>query len=438
MHLDADAGTFWIFEVDITKTFQNSVFKSSSQIIRQICLEARQPTNTLTYLIHLLKNGDAEAQMVLLGDAEESLKHLTDIWKNLNILYENNVFSGETVHLQATRTWELVRLSEVIRKASTVEHKLAELNQVQVTTNFDDIAHDIFLDESFLLAAITNCLFFALKQARRGSTILVRATTNATYNGGNTKSCRTVIHIQTPCESNSVDPVVVGALRHVSLQLWYFQTAEKMEKTESFTGSEIRLAIARGFCELYGGSLELEAVGCDEVVFTLTFVSGCALSTTLKACHVSTEPRLAESLESVPAATPKSLSRSILYVEDDLLMQKVVKTFIKTYSDYDVVIATTGAQAFQLIHGDSEFHAIILDNHLPGGQNGSEICLQLRQDHGIKCMIIAFSADDRAEADFLQNGANEFLLKGCVTAKHRLLEILEAKIESAELALNKR
>lgn len=108
--------------------------------------------------------------------------------------------------------------------------------------------------------------------------------------------------------------------------------------------------------------------------------------------------------------------QTVLAIEDDIAMQKLIKRILGD-SGYTVYIAATCAEGIKL----TELYTpdcIILDFHLPDGDAPS-VCSAIRLNKRIKTPpIIIFSSDPDAETSaYTECQANSFVLKGAESLK---------------------
>lgn len=101
----------------------------------------------------------------------------------------------------------------------------------------------------------------------------------------------------------------------------------------------------------------------------------------------------------------------ILYVEDNLDTQELVKIFLRPIADVDCSI---NAENILQLLAEKNFDLILLDINLPGRIDGTDAIKLIRRDERFKHIpIIAVTAyamiGDREK--FLQMGCNEYISK---------------------------
>ena len=93
--------------------------------------------------------------------------------------------------------------------------------------------------------------------------------------------------------------------------------------------------------------------------------------------------------------TQRHEPRSVLIIEDDLLIASQIEAAL-TEAGFNVVgVATTGEEAFELAAGHTPDLAIT-DVRLAGDGDGIDAALALFRSHGIRCILASAYSDDEA------------------------------------------
>ena len=91
------------------------------------------------------------------------------------------------------------------------------------------------------------------------------------------------------------------------------------------------------------------------------------------------------------------MTQTILVVDDDVQVRKLVKEMLQISNIEDVTLAADGENALQHLK-QSEFDFITLDLHMPG-INGIDLLVEMGKiKPDIRCVIISAVADDMMEA----------------------------------------
>lgn len=191
-----------------------------------------------------------------------------------------------------------------------------------------------------------------------------------------------------------------------------------MSSTRSYEGTGLGLAITRRFCDLLGGSIEVESYLGKGSTFSVRIPL---------VVHVA--PALSEPLtSSLPTPTPLPEFRerpSILVVDDDSAFLGLLTRTLEQ-AGYQVYTAANGSEAIiraRAIHP----MAITLDLQMPES-DGWSVLQTLQQDTVLREIpIIVISVLD-AKAETLSRGASDYLAKPLQRAK--LLAAVERIRES--------
>ncbi|CAN5694829.1 hypothetical protein BH11MYX3_BH11MYX3_20340 [soil metagenome] len=138
------------------------------------------------------------------------------------------------------------------------------------------------------------------------------------------------------------------------------------------------------------------------------------------------ETTFAEEIHGEPIPiTPRGGTESILIVEDEDLVRRIVEQVLVT-SGYRVCALATGADALDLLAtSDQRIDVVLTDMVMPGGVSGRDLAEQLRRTHpSIKVIYMSGYAGAsagvdlplRAGVDFLQKPFSPAALLACVRA----------------------
>ncbi|KZL09478.1 Response regulator PleD [Pseudovibrio axinellae] len=110
----------------------------------------------------------------------------------------------------------------------------------------------------------------------------------------------------------------------------------------------------------------------------------------------------------------RNLNTKVLIVDDSCHTLALLKKRLRLYC-LQVVTATTGEQALEILHQNPDIKLLIIDHLLPGA-TGFDIMMSIRRTRSFNTLaIIGISAteDPALTAKFLKSGANDFLNKAC-------------------------
>jgi two-component system, OmpR family, KDP operon response regulator KdpE len=105
----------------------------------------------------------------------------------------------------------------------------------------------------------------------------------------------------------------------------------------------------------------------------------------------------------------KTKGKCILIVDDEPPIQRILRRNL-TMSGYDVLVATNGEQALELVRLH-EPDLILLDLWLPGEIDGMSVCAQVRRWSQVPIIVVSARTDEKQKVQALDNGADDYLTK---------------------------
>jgi DNA-binding response OmpR family regulator len=105
----------------------------------------------------------------------------------------------------------------------------------------------------------------------------------------------------------------------------------------------------------------------------------------------------------------------ILMVDDDPSLVKMI-TFLLKDEGYDVISASTGTEALQILQ-QQWVDMVILDIMLPRGMDGFEICRRVRETNRVPIIMLSAKGSTEDRVRGLLEGADDYLPKPCEPAE---------------------
>jgi signal transduction histidine kinase/CheY-like chemotaxis protein len=187
--------------------------------------------------------------------------------------------------------------------------------------------------------------------------------------------------------------------------------------SRSFEGTGLGLTLSKRIIELMKGIITVESKVGVGSVFTIKFLASDDFP---MAEELKPEKELFIKKDDSKIDTTSLLS--ILYVEDDLINQNVVKLYLK--NNFLVETAKDGKTALQLIK-KKKFDIFLMDINLGGGMDGMEITKLIRkmpQYSETPIVAVTAYALESDKIKFLAGGCSHYLSKPF--EKHQLLDLI--------------
>jgi DNA-binding response OmpR family regulator len=102
-------------------------------------------------------------------------------------------------------------------------------------------------------------------------------------------------------------------------------------------------------------------------------------------------------------------------VDDDPSLVKMI-TFLLKDEGYDVISASTGTEALQILQ-QQWVDMVILDIMLPRGMDGFEICRRVRETNRVPIIMLSAKGSTEDRVRGLLDGADDYLPKPCEPAE---------------------
>ena len=109
----------------------------------------------------------------------------------------------------------------------------------------------------------------------------------------------------------------------------------------------------------------------------------------------------------------------LLVAEDDVFFQRLLAELLGP--DYEIVLACTGDEAWEILQRPDAPKLAILDWVMPG-MTGPEICRKVRADERLQSMYLLILTSKNSEADIvagLRAGADDYITKPPIAAELR-------------------
>lgn len=385
---------------------------SQTEFINRICHEIRNPLNGIYGNIDIL-NSEIQELYTLLQEPNRSIT-LTDsnsINTKINNLKDAVAAIKECAEHQKTITDEVLSLAKL--DANEIKFELEPCNPkeiiisvitmfkakclnkgIQIDYSFPTEHICVKLDPQRIKEILINLVSNSLKFTHAGYIKILLKITQATISD---------IALQF-----SVQDTGIG-INEAELATLFSKFKQASSSTYlEYGGSGLGLFITKKLVTLMGGHIEVESTKEQGTKFTFYLIAQRAIKNKFLSDIAS--PHVLEHSEPLAITSLQSMdSKYILIVEDNIINQKVLASFLKKL-DCIYKIAKNGAEAVKFAT-EAQFDLVLMDIQMPI-MNGIEATIKLRQ-MGFNKPIIGLSgnAQEQDKDDALTAGMNDYLVK---------------------------
>lgn len=355
------------------KNDAESANRAKSSFLANMSHELRTPMNAIIgYSEMLIEDAEDEGQVDFIPDLEKirnAGKHLLSLIND--VLDLSKVESGKIDLLV-----EQFSINDLVQDVENTVTGLVQKNNNKFTVNLDISIDNIDSDYLKLKQSLLNILSNAAKFTQQGEIEL---------NVRNDES-----NIRFEIKDNGIG-IAVDKIANLFEE---FTQADETT-TREYGGTGLGLAITKRFCQLMGGSIDVESTVGKGSSFTIDLP-----------IHTVVENSIEEE-EHITEADENDL-RPILVIEDDKNASDLIERIL-TKEGYRVITCNNGAQAVELAINHNPF-AITLDVMIPE-KDGWAVLMDLKTNEELKNIpVIMVSVLDNLELGFAL-GAKGYLTK---------------------------
>jgi two-component system KDP operon response regulator KdpE len=106
----------------------------------------------------------------------------------------------------------------------------------------------------------------------------------------------------------------------------------------------------------------------------------------------------------------RAKGKRILVVDDEIPIQRILRRNL-TAGGYEVLVAGDGAQAIEMVQMQQP-DLVLLDLYLPGGLNGLDVCIKIREiSPHVPVIVLSAVTEEKQKVRALDLGADDYLTK---------------------------
>jgi two-component system aerobic respiration control sensor histidine kinase ArcB len=386
-------------ELKIAKEGAEAANKAKTEFLATISHELRTPLNGIIGMAQILVN---QKLSVKLRD------HVQDIFEASNLLLSLVNDMLDFAKLEAGEMdvlAEPVDLKILVNETTDIMIYQAKSKGLDFVVDYaETVPYQVLTDSRAIKQILLNLLSNAIKFTEQGQIALQVSCIKKTENAAMLQITVTDSGIGIPADKMSL----------------IFERFKQLDSslTRRYGGTGLGLAITKQLVEKLGGEIGVET----------QLGKGSTFWVKLKFPLVKNNLAISQDKDQLIASTDAKQKNSpctarILLVEDNILNQKVAKTFLEDLG-CEVDLAESGRKVFELI--DRPYDLVFMDISLPD-ETGIEIAEKIRSAKGVNknVPIIALTAhvfDNEKEACF-KAGMNDILTKPIMY--EQLIEILQ-------------
>ncbi len=387
-------------EIELQKALERAeeMNRLKSNFLANMNHELRTPLNGILGFAGFLSEELNDPKYIEMASTIlSSGKRLSD---TLNLILDLSNVEAEKIEISC-KTLEVVEVIKNISKLF-VEAALQKKLDYHIIANEEKIYSE--LDEQLFQRVIYNLIDNAIKYTAKG-TIIVEIGKDQIN-----KKKEFFVKIKDTgigIPKNKID-IIWDAFRQVSEGL-----------NRGYEGTGLGLTISKKITQIMHGTIEVESELGKGSVFTIKFPEFVEDTENNKLIGSG---KISE-LEPGRRNQFSQRQQSVLYVEDDLTNQKVVKLFLRNHFAIDT--AEDALSALKKIE-ENKYDIILLDINLGIGMNGIQLAKVIRENPNyISVPIVAVTAYTMGidKAEFIKAGCTHYLTKPFM--RNDLLEMLE-------------
>jgi signal transduction histidine kinase len=276
-------------------------------------------------------------------------------------------------------------------------------------------------DEDRLLQILHNLIGNAIKFTEQGS-VTVSASSDSDW------ACVSITDCGIGIDESQFDSI--------------FESFQQVQSgtSRSWGGTGLGLAVSKQLVELHGGNITVNSTVGKGSTFRFTLpITVDQKVTHLHLIDTPTQPAFEPALETPETILAQTSAQGtafrVLLVDDEAVNRQVLHNHLSA-ENYQLVEASGGQQALDIIAEQDPFDLVLLDIMMPQ-VSGYDVCSKLREEHSANDLPIIFLTAKNQVSDLVQSfavGANDYLSKP--VSKHELLTRVETHLKFLDIHRN--
>jgi signal transduction histidine kinase/DNA-binding response OmpR family regulator len=370
-------------EMQVLMEAAEAANQAKSQFLANMSHELRTPMNAIIGYSEMLTE---EAQDLGQEGFIPDLNKINAAGKHLLALINDILDLSKIEAGKMDLYLETFSVRDTVRDVSTTMQPLVDKNSNKLVIDIDPAIDTMHADLTKVRQGLFNLLSNACKFTKEGTIAL---------------NVRHEVSQGREWISFHVKDSGIGMTPQQASKIFEAFTQADASTTRKYGGTGLGLTITRKFCELMGGSIQVESEIGKGTTFTIRLPRQVAALT--PAAPAPAAPRAAAAAKTVAADAP-----SVLVIDDDPVVQDLMKAFLSK-EGYRVTVAAGGEEGLQLARS-ARPDVITLDIAMPR-MDGWSVLSQLKADPALAeiPVILVTMVDDKSMGYAL--GATDYMTK---------------------------
>lgn len=370
---------------DLVKAKENAeeMNRLKSSFLANMSHELRTPLNGILGFAEILneelKNEETGKMSKIILDSGKRLHNTLNQILNLSSL------QAEVVKLKKDN----IVLNDIVQESFTLYLVEAKKKNLDFKLNNSGKTIMIFSDKEIILNALNNVVDNAIKYTKIGGVTI------------------SLLEEEKDVVIEVADTGI--GIKDENLEIIFDEFRQVSEGfSRSFEGTGLGLSICKKYMKLLGGSIKVKSVYSEGSIFRIELPK--SFNKVIEDTDNEIETKIEET-ETIKIPDSKESKKKILYVENDVFSQALVKAVLNKYAIIDM--ANDAEEAIRRTK-ENDYALILMDINLGTGMDGKEVTKIIKSDSRYESVpivaITAFAMEGDRE-EFLACGCTHYLSK---------------------------